>query len=340
MKHHAIFGSAMVACATLLSTSALAADCGPLKLLSTIKMTPADNNPDEVRLIPVTVNDQTKTFLFDTGGAMTQISRKAAEDLKLDIVNSNIQMYDVNGNISRKAATADKLVVGRMAFSHVFMPVTPFEGMDGLISSNMLVNYDIDLDFPNNVMNYISRDHCPGAVMYWKADAIGVAPMHLVGNTRITVKVTLDGQTFDAFIDTGATTTVLSDKVAKYFLHVPLGAPGDKPVDNINGEKTLKAYIHTFSKLTFGGVTIENPKIMILEDRMNRNGDKFQQTGNRALSNNAEIVLPNMVIGMNMLKDLHVYIAFGENRLYLTQTKAAGAAAPPVGATAAAAAKP
>jgi predicted aspartyl protease len=338
MKHLAIFGT--LACASLAATPALAADCGPLKLLSTIKMTPADNNPDEVRLIPVTINDQVKTFLFDTGGSMTQISRKAAEDLKLDIINSNIQMYDVNGNVSRKAATAEKLVVGRMAFSRVMMPVAPFEGFDGLVSSNMLVNYDIDLDFPNNTMNYISRDHCPGSVMYWKADAIGVAPMHLVDNTRITVKVTLDGQTFDAFIDTGATHSVLSDKVSKYFFHIPLGAPGDKPVDNINGERVLKAYMHNFSKLTFGGVTIDNPQIMILEDRMNRNGDKAQQTGNRALLNNADMVLPNMVIGMNMLKDLHVYIAFGENRLYLTQTKAPTGAAAPADATAAAAVKP
>ncbi len=341
MKYHAIFGSAALACANLLGTPALAADCGPLKLLSTIKMTPADNDPAEVRLIPVTVNDQPKTFLFDTGGALTQISRKAAEDLKLDIINSNIQMYDVNGNVSRKAAVADKLVVGRMAFSRVTMPVTTFDGVDGLISSNMLVNYDIDLDFPNNTMNYISRDHCPGAVMYWKADAIGVAPMHLVDNTRITVKVTLDGQTFDAFIDTGATKSVLSENVAKYFFRIPLGASGDKPVDNINGDKTLKAYIHYFSRLTFGGVTIENPQVVILEDRVNRNGDKAQQTGNRALLNNADIILPNMVIGMNMLKDLHVYIAFGENRLYLTQTKAAAAAAAaPAAPTTAAAAKP
>jgi hypothetical protein len=269
MNHHAIFGSVALACVSLFGMPALAADCGPLKLL-----------------------------------------------------------------------TAEKLVVGRMAFSRVFMPVTPFEGMDGLISSNMLVNYDIDLDFPNNTMNYISRDHCPGAVMYWKADAVGVAPMRLVDNTRITVKVTLDGQTFDAFIDTGATTTVLSDKVAKYFLHVPLGAPGNKAVNNVNGEKTLKAYMHRFSKLTFGGVTIDNPDIMILEDRMNRNGDKAQQTSNRALANNADMVLPNMVVGMSMLKDLHVYIAFGENRLYLTQTKVSAAAAAPAAPTAAAAAKP
>ena len=56
------------------------------------------------------------------------------------------------------------------------------------------------------------------------------------------------------------------------------------------------------TQLTFGGVVIDNPQIEILEDRVNRNGDKSQQTINRALANSADIVLPNLVIGMNMLK--------------------------------------
>lgn len=316
--------------ACLFSTGAAAADCAPLKLLSTIKMTPAGGDPDDVRLIPVGINDQTRMFLFDTGGAISQITRKAAEDMKLEIINSNIEMYDVNGRASRKAVTLDKFLVGRMLFTNVRMPVSPMpggDGMDGILSSNMLVNYDIDLDFPGNTMNYISPDHCAGNVMYWKADTVGVVPIKLVNNTRITVTVTLDGQTFDAFIDTGATRSVMSEKVAKYFFRVPLGADGDTPVKSINGDGSLTGYLHNFGKLSFGGVTVEKPQIMILEDRMNMAGDRSQQTGNRAMRNNADITLPQLVIGMNMLKDMHVYIAFAEHRLYVTQTAAAGAAA-------------
>jgi predicted aspartyl protease len=165
----------------------------------------------------------------------------------------------------------------------------------------------------------VSPDHCKGAVLYWKADAVGVVPITLVGNTRITVKITLDGQSFDAFIDTGATHSVMSDKVAKYFFRVPLAAPGDRPIEKINGDPTLTGYLHTFSKLSFGGVQIDNPQIMILEDRMNRGGDHGQQTGNRAMANNADITLPKLLIGMNMLSDLHIYMSFAERRLYVTK---------------------
>jgi predicted aspartyl protease len=194
----------------------------------------------------------------------------------------------------------------------VRLPVSTFDGgIDGILSSNLLVAYDIDLDFPANVMNYISPDHCAGAVMYWKADAVGVVPITLINNSEIKVKVTLDGQTFDAMIDTGATHSTMSDKVAKYFFNIPLGAVGDT---------TLTAYRHIFSKLAFGGVTIEKPQIDILEDRVNRNADHAQQTGNRALTVSNDITLPKMVIGMNMLKDLHIYMSFSEHRLYLTQT--------------------
>ena len=327
MKILAIFGIALFACAT--GNSALAADCAPLKLLSTLKMQPADGKPYEVRLVPVVINDQTKMFLFDTGGAITQITRKAADDLKLEVQNSGIELYDVNGNMSRKSTTLEKFLIGRMMFTKVRLPISTMNGngIDGILSSNMLINYDIDLDFPANTMNYVSPDHCKGGILYWKADVVGVVPITLVDNTRITVKITLDGQSFDAIIDTGATHSVMSDRVAKYFFRVPLAAPGDKPIEKINGDPTLTGYLHTFSKLAFGGVEIDNPQIMILEDRMNRGGDRSQQTRNRALANNVDITLPKLVIGMNMLNDLHIYMAFGERRLYVTKGAAPVAAA-------------
>jgi len=322
MKFSAIFAIALSACAV--AGPALAADCAPLKLLSTLKMEPMEGGLDDVRTVPVDVNDQTKKFLLDTGGALSQISRKAADDLKLDILDSGgFELYDVNGNMTRKTATVEKFRVGRMLFTKVRLPVSTFGGnaFDGILSSNMLVNYDIDLDFPGNTMNYVSPDHCKGAVLYWKADQVGVVPITLVDNTRITVKVTLEGQSFDAFIDTGATHSVMSDRVAKYFFHVPLAAPGDRPIEKINGDPTLTGYLHTFSKLSFGGVEIDKPQIMILEDRVNRGGDRSQQTGNRALANNADITLPKLVIGMNMLSDLHVYMSFAERRVYVTKGK-------------------
>jgi len=316
----------------LQSGAAVAEDCAPLKLLSSIKMTPIDGKVGEVRTVPVDINDQTKTFLLDTGGALSQITRKAAEDLKLDIQDSGgFQLYDANGNMSRKLTTVEKFRVGRMLFTKVRLPISTMDGayIDGILSSNMLVNYDIDLDFPGNIMNYVSPDHCKGNVLYWKAEAVGVVPITLVDNTRITVKVTLEGQTFDAFIDTGATHSVMSDKVAKYFFHVPLAAPGDKPIEKVNGDPTLTGYLHTFSKLAFGGVEIDNPQIMILEDRMKRGGDYSQQTANRAYSNNADITLPKLVIGMSMLNDLHVYVSFAERRLYVTKEATPAAATTP-----------
>lgn len=325
MKISAIFAMALGACA---AEPAWAADCAPLKLLSTLKMQPMDGNKDDVCTVPVDVNDQTKQFLLDTGGALSQLSSRAAEELKLNIVDSRgFELYDANGNMSRKMVTAEKFRVGRMLFTKVRLPVSTFGGdaFAGILSSNMLVNYDIDLDFPGNTMNYVSPDHCKGAVLYWKADQVGVVPITLVDNTRITVKITLEGQTFDAFIDTGATHSVMSDQAAKYFFHVPLGAPGDTPIERINGDPTLTGYLHTFSKLSFGGVEITNPQIMILEDRMKRGGDRSQQTGNRARSVNADITLPNMVIGMNMLSDLHVYMSFAERRLYVTKGTAPNA---------------
>jgi hypothetical protein len=155
----------------------------------------------------------------------------------------------------------------------------------------------------------------------------GVVPIALLNN-RIVVQVTLDGQRLDAFIDTGTTQSIMSDQVAKYFFHIPFGATGDQSIEKINGDPTLTGYLHPFNRLSFGNVTIDHPHILILEDRMNRNGDRTPQIGNRALANNARITLSKLIIGMNMLKDLDVYMSFRERRMYVTQS--AGAAPNPV----------
>jgi hypothetical protein len=297
--------------------TACAADCA---LLTSVKMRPIRGQAYDVRTIPVTINGQTKNFQLDTGGVLSQISQEAANEQHLESLDSGFQMYDVNGNVSRKSVTVEKFLVGQVNLGRVRLPIATAHdhAIDGLLATNMMVNYDIDLDFPRNILSYISPGPCSGADP--KA-AEGAVPITLLNN-RIAVKVTLDGQQLDAFIDTGSTQSIMSDKIAKYFFHVPFGAAGDQPIEKINGDPTLTGYLHTFANLSFGRQTIAHPHILILEDRMSRNGDRTPQIENRALANNARIALPKLVIGMNMLKDLRVYMSFHEHRPYVTHDAA------------------
>ena len=56
----------------------------------------------------------------------------------------------------------------------------------------------------------------------------------------------------------------------------------------------------------------------IIPDAVNRHGDTAEQTGNRARLVKDDIVGPEMLIGMNILRHLHLYMAFRERKMYIS----------------------
>jgi hypothetical protein len=82
-------------------------------------------------------------------------------------------------------------------------------------------------------------------------------------------------------------------------------------------------YLHRFAKLEFDGVVVNNPDIAILPNIIGRSADRSQQsTGNRAIPRNTPAVVSQLIIGMDILRKLHIYIAFREGRLYIAEVPA------------------
>jgi hypothetical protein len=57
-------------------------------------------------------------------------------------------------------------------------------------------------------------------------------------------------------------------------------------------------YNYPFQTLTFGGVTVNRPHIQIVSDPVWREDD--------------------LLLGVGILSQLHLYIAYGEKKLYIT----------------------
>ena len=76
---------------------------------------------------------------------------------------------------------------------------------------------------------------------------------------------------------------------------------------------------------------MNNPKIRILTDVMNKNADHRPRIGSYVNSVSDDVKPPAIIIGMDILRRLHVYFALTERRLYLTDTgtPAAPSATPP-----------
>ena len=299
---------------TGLSTAAQAQDCAPARLLSTVPMHSAEPESN-IRTVPVTLNGVTRHMILDTGGAITQLSRDTIAELNLPVRRSRAAVYDINGRVSHRFALVKEFTFGDLHRSDAALlewpeAARPFAGE---LAQDMLQPYDVDVDFAAGALRLYAKGHCPGPVG-WTPTAR--AEMRNKG-WHLHIPVTLDGHTYDAIFDTGSRHTIMRLPAARRDFGLDTESPGMAPYRAINGDAFLTGYLHNFSKLSFGGMTIDHPEVMIVPDIMNRNADRSPLALNRAYHHNADLILPELSLGMDVLKHLRLYMAFGEQALYV-----------------------
>lgn len=293
-----------------------AEDCGPLKMATDVQLVAFTGSYQE--MVPVTINGAPKLLLLDTGGYITQITADSAAELKMEQHNSEgLRLYDVSGHEERRFVIADSFKLGSLLAEHAPMMVTSTNlgDLDGILGPDLLLRYDVDIDFGAGRLRYFSPDHCPGKVVYWQAPAVAAVPI-TVDDRKITIPVTLDGKELKALVDTGATRTTIGMEAAKRLFDLTPTADVQR-VGRVNGDENLAGFTHVFHTLSFDGIDVSNPKVMVMPDRVN-SASREQQTGNRALLGNSDLKLPELILGMDILRHLHVYMAFKEKRFYVS----------------------
>jgi hypothetical protein len=304
---------------------AQAQDCTPAQLLATVPMHSAEPESN-IRTVPVTLNGVTRHMVLDTGGAITQLSRDTIAELQLPMRASGTAVYDINGRVSRRFAMVKDFSFGDLHRGDAALMVWPeaTRPFAGELAQDMLQPYNVDVDFISGELKMFAKGHCPGPAG-WTPTAR--AEMHNKG-WHLHIPVTLDGRTYDAIFDTGSRHTIMRLPTARQDFGLDAESAGMEPYRAINGDPFLMGYIHAFSKMSFGGITIDRPEVLIVPDIMNRNADRSAMADNPAYHHNADLVLPKLSLGMDVLKHLRLYMAFGEQALYLAPGDAVAGAAP------------
>ena len=313
MRFRAVFVSATLAWASLFGTAAYSQDCS-IKLQATVDMLmPGEGGQP---LVPVTINGAPKLLLLDTGGFTTQLTRETVKELRMRAREGRVELRDASGNVSSDYIIADTFTLGRLTAINHRLLVSPLSlGIaDGLLSSDLMFAYDVEMDFGAGKLNYFSPDHCPGKVVYWEAPAIAEIPFVLRGNSQIHVPIKLDGKDFDALLDTGSTRSIISMPAARGAFGLSADSPGVIPAGNVNNDPKLASYRHAFSALTFEGVSVNHPTFLLVPDRM---GDKEVRTGS-IITGNPDIKLPSLILGMDILRHLRIYFSVKEKKMYLS----------------------
>ncbi|HTT81942.1 MAG TPA: pepsin/retropepsin-like aspartic protease family protein [Rhizomicrobium sp.] len=281
--------------------------------------------------VPVRLQGRQEYMLLDTGGALDQVTPQIVAALHLPTYRTpTLRFYDLTGNYTNAATVVPDFAIGNLIghdVNFVIMPDDSFGGrgyIAGILGPGILRYYDVAIDFGTKTLTLLSQDHCTGRVIYWPAPTVAVIPMQVQkASGHIVVPVTLDGRRLNALLDTGAYTTLLNLSAAENDFGLDVRRAGLMPVGRLGGRDNPMIYRHRFASLSFGGVTVANPMIDVIRDLAERMGPRTV-TGTRVPDVQEE--LPDLLIGMDILRHLHLYIAYGEQKLYITPASAPAAA--------------
>jgi Aspartyl protease len=304
--------------------------CAPPKLVNSLPMeqVPGSN----LMTVTAIIDGSPEKMLFDIGRMSSQVWNTTAAKFHLAVQQGG-RGWDFAGRYSEDSARVADFAIGSMQTGGFHIRVSPDPDavpapFAGIIRNDMMWRYDIDLDFAHQRLNYFSPEQCKGAGIYWSPTTItsvpivaytGLeyddrSPIPRLGTTY--VPVTLDGHTIIALLDTSADRTFLNSDVAKRLFG--LSPDSAETGDVTDGGTRIKAGLHRFSSLSFGGLTASNPQIAIPFDI------KTQSSGISHISKTARDtfylheIIPDLVIGMDVLKHAHLYVAFESARVYVS----------------------
>jgi len=260
--------------------------------------------------VPGDIDGKTGNFLVDTGGFTEILSESVATELGIPSKLGNGWMGVFGGTRLRHYIVAQKFRLGNLVGERrtfILAPQSLFPNdVIGMIGPATLTNYDVEFDFANAKLNLFKPSDCSSHAIYWTHDPAAAVTIDVDEDRHMTIPVMINGKTIKATIDTGADKSTMDIASAAYLLGVDEDDPQFKSKGNImiNGKAGTQGYKVKFPPLAFEGIAVTNPDIEVVDDT---------RTGTRGKW---------MILGMNVLRHLHMYIAYQKRILFLTGAEA------------------
>ena len=292
----------------LISSPATAENAKPCQL---IKLTSLDmaTSPDGTFSIPAVFNETPVRLTVDTGSDASSIVNEVALEMnaKRVYMRGGVFMNNIGVNTG---TYIDSFRIGMIhsedRWGLLIVPNSLVSTtVSGLLGPDIMRDFDVEFDFLHNKFNLFKRDECPGDPVYWTHDAYAAVSFAQGAGSQIVVPASLDGQSVRVFIDTGSSISTMSLAAARKLFGLAENDPRVKftRYERINGGAWAPQYTFPFASLSLEGVAISNPQIQLLP----------QNSFDLGRPGNAEVVL-----GMTVLRQLHMYVDYGDQTIYFT----------------------
>jgi predicted aspartyl protease len=268
-------------------------------------------------IVKMTIDGRDNRMIVDSGGVYSLLTWANAENRRMNMHQvDRKQLYMLNGSRAEYEVHASDVDLGGIAFHDmrfVIMPADwPLTDAEGTVSADLLAKYDIDADFGLSEMRLYDRNSCQPPFVLKPAHSVAL-PLQPDGDNLMRVRANVDGLDLGAVIDTGSGQTVLTLAAADAILGRPLR--DDELVHVGTGTSNgWNVYRAPFHQLTIGGLIVNEPDIYVMTDKFNlvNNFSELRQDFRKP-----GLVPPSLIIGMSVLRKLHIYISYATNTLYV-----------------------
>jgi predicted aspartyl protease len=256
--------------------------------------------------VPVKLNGKTFAMTVDTGSPYTSINLETAQelDLPLQLTSGGSFMNNIQTN---EMANLKSLNIGNLDTSWPVLVtpnfITPWQA--GLLGQDLMRGFDVEIDYYHSKLNLFVHNTCAADAAYW-SNAVAVVPFEVNKSSHILVKALLDGKEVTVLLDTGSDLSSMSLENAQDIFDLRSDDPRLKVVrqERINGGASTPVRVFPFSTLSFAGVAVSSPLIELIPK---------QNFGMREA---------DVILGSNVLRRLRMYIAYSQNKIYLTDAEA------------------
>ncbi len=280
--------------------------------------------PDGRLKVPVTLVERASTLLLDTGSAFRALKAETATALGITPVVGGEVVAGIPGQANARNVMLPSITLGTLKFPEtgflIAEPGAVDAAVDGRLTLDMLVRFDVDLDFTGNQMSLFLQNHCVGKVVYWQANGLTVSPFFFDAQNRINFPVRIDGTPLVAVLDTNSPNTYLDLDIAKAN---GLNIASDNMTKTKEVRNGKEVYQRRFKSLSFEDIGINNTLINVMQGA---------KTAKPAAAAPSAPTAP-VTLGMNILRRLHIYVALQERTLYIS-AGGGPAVAPPAAAPA------
>jgi hypothetical protein len=277
-------------------------------------------------VVPVVIDGNHVKMAVDTTSSLTYIYSGAVTALNLT-AGANLRRNILRVGATRLTQTVDikSLKLANVQWPNINVLVYPLNrqyppllGEDDVVGSlglNLFLGVDVELDFGAQRLRLYSQKHCPGEVVYW-ASKFDVLPLQKdrLGDSYITMMA--NGKRMEANLASMAAVSSMEELAASKVLGLDrssagVDAGGGSDGCAFCGSITLKAQ----------GLEITNARVRMVRTVP----PDCHFTGPTLLGAAARYDCAGafpLHLGINVLSQLHLYFANGENKLYFTYANA------------------